>query len=171
MPTKRLTPEERERIVDLRLQRVTIRAIANDVGCTTQTVQKVWNRYLKERAEERRADVEMQFEEALARLEKNATDARRGYLKAVRDDDDKAAAGYLAQERAALVEMAKMGPIRDTEPLQQARIAAAVEAELATAAHAVSEVVMKALSDMGMTPEVQAHTRRAIAERIREIGQ
>ena len=41
---KRLTPEERDRIVELKLNRVPVRTIAEQVGCQPKTVQATWTR-------------------------------------------------------------------------------------------------------------------------------
>lgn len=169
MTTRKLTPDQIEEIVELKLQRVPVRKIAEQVGTSPQTVQKRWKQYLRQRADERRDDLEAQMEEALARLEKNATDARRGFLRATREGEERDAAAYLAQERAALVEIAKLGPVRDSEPMQAARVAAAVEAELAKSAQTIAAQVEQVLEDMGMTEPVREQARRALAVRLREL--
>jgi transposase-like protein len=107
-PRKRLTPEERDRIIEMRLDRVPVRAIAVDVKTTTRTVQETWKRWLRETAEERRAALEESRTEAVARLDRIATDARLGALRARRDGDDAAVARYLDTEQRAIVAAAKL---------------------------------------------------------------
>lgn len=129
MARKTLTPDEKDQIVLLRLERVPVRQVAERVGCTTNTVQKTWNAYLKQRYTERQDDLDIAFEDAIARLEKNAVDARHGYNIAKRDNNHPNATRYLNAERAALVELSKLGVVRDDEPAQAARI---LQAQLET---------------------------------------
>jgi transposase-like protein len=105
---KRLTPDERERIVELRLNRVPVRTVATEVGCQTKTVQAVWKRWLDETSAERSASLERTREELVQRHERIATDARLGYLRARRDNDRAAEVRYLAEERNALREIARL---------------------------------------------------------------
>jgi transposase-like protein len=107
-PRKRLTPDERDRIIEMRLDRVPVRTIAAEIKTTTRTVQETWKRWLRETAEERRAVLDESRAEAIARLDRIATDARLGALRARRDGDDSAVARYLDTEQRALVAGAKL---------------------------------------------------------------
>jgi transposase-like protein len=108
MTRKRLTPDERDRIVELKLNRVPVRAIAEQVGTTTTTVQKTWNVYIKETASERAEKMAETREELILRQERIATDARHGAMRARRDENPSAETRYLAEERAALREIARL---------------------------------------------------------------
>ena len=131
-PRKRLTPEERDQIIELKLDRVSVRNIAVMVKTSTRTVQQVWNKWLRDTAAERAAALEESRTEAIARLDRIATDARHGALRARSDGDDAAVARYLDTEQRALVAAAKLegldlptriehsgidgGPIEVTDP-------------------------------------------------------
>lgn len=105
---KRLTPDERDRIVELKLNRVPVRAIAEQVGCATKTVQDTWQRWLEETADERAGRLESTREELIQRNERIATDARLGVMRSRRDSDTSAEVRFLAEERAALREIARL---------------------------------------------------------------
>ena len=105
---KILTPDERDRIVELRLNRVPVRAIAAEVGCTTKTVMTWWKRWLAETAAERTKHLEAARTEAVARLDKVAADSRLGVLKARRDSDATAEARFLTVEQNAILAAAKL---------------------------------------------------------------
>lgn len=166
---KRLTIEEKERIIELKLQRVSVRKIAEDVGCTLQTVQSTWNKYLKTRAEERRATSDRQFEEAIARLEQNAIDSRRGYQRSLKDDDLGAATRFLAQEQRALVDIAKLGPVRDTEPEQQARIAEATEKALQQSLSPIVTALDETLKALNLSDETRLQAQKTLADKLRQL--
>ena len=53
MAQRRLTPDERDRIVEMRLRGVPVRTVAAEIDTTTKTVQRVWSAYLDETAQER----------------------------------------------------------------------------------------------------------------------
>jgi transposase-like protein len=106
--SKRLTPDEKERIIELKLNRVSVRTIAEDVGTTTRTVQETWKRWLRDTSTERAAALEEARTEAVARLDRIATDARHGAIRARRDGDDGAVARYLDSEQRAIVAAAKL---------------------------------------------------------------
>jgi transposase-like protein len=105
---KRLTPDERERIVELKLNRVPVRKIAEEVGTTTTSVQRVWNSYITATAAERSSRLSETREELVQRHERIATDARYGAMRARRDGNAVAEARYLGEERAALREVARL---------------------------------------------------------------
>ena len=79
---KRMSPEEVERIIELRLNRIPLRTVAQEVGCSVNTVRLHWDRYLDEVAQERSARLERQRAEAMARLDSVATMARRAAVRA-----------------------------------------------------------------------------------------
>lgn len=101
---KRLTEEERERIIELRLLGVPVRTVATQVGVANNTVLDVFRKHLAEvrerfmeQAEDARADV-------VRRLEGIADRARAAYASA--EDRDKPR--FLAEERQALAQLAKI---------------------------------------------------------------
>lgn len=83
---KRLSEEERDRIVELKLNRVPVKQIAADLGCSTNTVQRHWFNYLDETAGERREHLDRCRQEAIARLDSVATRARRSAIRAAAGD-------------------------------------------------------------------------------------
>ena len=122
MPVKRLTPDEHDSIIELKLQCVSVRQIAREVGCNANSVQRVWNKYLQQRVSDRQSETAIQVENLLARLERNAADGRQGFQRAVKDADPSSASRFLESERKALVELSKLGPVRDDEPRQVAAV-------------------------------------------------
>lgn len=105
---KRLTEEQRDRIVELRLNRHSVRDVAAEVGCSTNTVTTHWNNWLEESGRERRDELERQRTELIARLDSNAALARKGALLARTDEDLRAEGLMLAAERRALVDIARV---------------------------------------------------------------
>ena len=105
---KRLTPDEKEAIVELRLNRVPVRRVAEQVACTTQTVVRVWKQWLSESAAERAAALEETREELIQRHQRAAKDAREGVLRSQRASDCAAEVRYLAAEAASLKEIARL---------------------------------------------------------------
>jgi hypothetical protein len=153
---KGLTPDERDQIVELKLERVPVRKIAELIPCTTRTVQVTWHNYVEYRNTLRRQQADAVLGENLLRLEKNARDARLGLQRAQKDRDARAAASMLDRERAALCELIKLGSIRDLEPEQAARVTAA---KVAVMQAAMQGVIMSAA--VALTPEQR---RAAVAE-------
>jgi hypothetical protein len=101
---KRLTEDEREQIIELRLLGTPVRTVAAQVGVAKGTVLAVFAKHLAEvrerfmdQAEDARADV-------VRRLEGIADRARSAYAKA--EDRDKPR--FLAEERQALSQLAKI---------------------------------------------------------------
>lgn len=106
------TPEQIEQIVELCLDRVPVREIASRVGCNKDTVTKHWHRWLDESTETRRAEMERKRSEVIARLDSTAAKARKGWVQAGFMDDasdaSKAQARFLAEERQALIGLARV---------------------------------------------------------------
>lgn len=107
-PRKRLTPDERDRIIELKLDRVPVRDIAELVGCTVTTVQRTWHGWLSETAEERAEALAKTREELVQRQERIAIDARRGAARAKAAGKAGDEVKFLAEERAALREIARL---------------------------------------------------------------
>lgn len=111
-PGKRLSPDDIDRIVELRLNRITYKAIAAEVGCDKDTVAVHWNKWLDATSEERRAQLERKRTEVIERLDSTATLARRAAIRArselPADEAAKAEARFLAEERQALVGLARV---------------------------------------------------------------
>jgi len=97
-----LTQTERDRIVSLRLDNVSLRDVSAETGHALQTVSNVWHLYVAETQQDRRPDLGLRREELLQRFEKNAADARAGVKDAQGAGDHGAAVRYLAAELAAL---------------------------------------------------------------------
>lgn len=102
---RRLTPDEKERIVELRLRGVPVRQVAADIPTTTRTVVDVFKAWCAQRAEEFADELEPTRAAMIARLERIADDARKAYDAAEKDGDK---ARYLAEERQALTALAKL---------------------------------------------------------------
>lgn len=105
---RRLTPDERDRIIEMRLNRVPVRKVAELIGCQSKTVQLTWKKWLAETAAERAEALEETREELIQRMEQIATDARVGAQTANSVADQSAEVRFLAEERAALREIARL---------------------------------------------------------------
>jgi hypothetical protein len=105
---KRLTPDERDAIIEQRLNRVPVRQIASSLDTTTKTVVEVFKKWLIESAEERNAELESVRELLIQRQDKIAADARLGALRSKAAADSASEARFLAEERAALREIARL---------------------------------------------------------------
>jgi acyl-CoA reductase-like NAD-dependent aldehyde dehydrogenase len=105
---KRLTPEERDRIIELKLDRVPVREIAELVDCTVTTVQRTWHAWLDSTAKERAGKLERVRQELIQRQQRIASDARRGAARARGEGKAADEQRFLAEERAALREIARM---------------------------------------------------------------
>lgn len=112
---RRLTDEERDRIVELRMARVPVRTIAGEIPCAVNTVTAVYQQWLDETSEERRAQLERNRSDTIARLDFNAAEARRALLRLRHDGARlppdvraRAEARLLAEERHALRALSKV---------------------------------------------------------------
>ena len=81
-PGDRLTPDEIDDIIELKLDRVPVRDICTRVGCAIETVLRHWNAWLDDASEERRTKLERHQTEIMVRLDHIAADARRGARRA-----------------------------------------------------------------------------------------
>ena len=105
---RRLTEDESDRIVELCLNRVPVRRIADEIGCSKNTVSAHWHRWLDETAVERREQLERHRSEQIARLDSAAALARQGAVRARvasgmdPADRARAEARFLAEERQAI---------------------------------------------------------------------
>jgi|TARA_R110002020_G_scaffold459613_1_gene677687 transposase-like protein len=105
---RRLTEEEEERIVELRLERVPVRAVAQEIGCQPNTVTECMRRYHKTRAAELGSTLDEVRAELVDRQTRIAIDARQGAQQARKFNDTAAHNAYLSQERATLKEIAHL---------------------------------------------------------------
>lgn len=105
---KRLTPDERDAIIEQRLNRVPVRQVAASLNTTTKSVVEVFKKWLVESAAERSAELESVRELLIQRQDHIAAAARMGALRAKANDDSASEARYLAEERAALREIARL---------------------------------------------------------------
>lgn len=111
-----LSPADRDRIIDLRLNRVPIRAICAEMDLPTPTVADVWQEWLEESAAKRSESVATVRAEAIARLERIATDARIGAASARKAGLASIAARCLGIERAAVMDAAKLDGFTEPPP-------------------------------------------------------
>jgi len=105
---KRMTPDEIDRIVEMKLDHATEKQIMAEVGIQGRTVRKHWRAWLASQAEERAESIAVEREQISARYERIALHAARQYLAAVADDRHADARGYLAEQRQALKELARV---------------------------------------------------------------
>ncbi len=105
-----MTPEEKERIIEMRLAGVPVRQVAAEIPTTTKTVVNVFKAYCLERAREFREQAESNAAHIIERLWRIANDAAKAGAKA----DDATKLKCLAEERAALQALGKWfeGPIK-----------------------------------------------------------
>lgn len=105
---RRLTPEEREQIITLRLQGIPVRQVAVEVDTSTKTVVKVTKEFLAERAAAFSAKTDATLNKLVTRHLAAADAAAVAAERAVELDDHQNAARYFAEERARLQEVAKL---------------------------------------------------------------
>lgn len=97
-----LTPEQRDRIIALRLDGHSVREVAAETGHALQTVSDYWHRYLAETSQDRRPALDLRREELLQRYERNAAAARAGAVAALEAGEYGPAARFLSAELSAL---------------------------------------------------------------------
>ncbi len=85
-PGKRLSVEDKEEIIRLRLLNVPVREVARLVGCAPNTVTKVFREYLRERALEDPAGIEELRTRYVAESEAAAALATQQALRATQGD-------------------------------------------------------------------------------------
>ena len=115
---RRLTEEEEERIVELRMERVPVRTVAQEIGCQPNTITACMKRYHKSRAAELSNNLDELRAELVDRQTKIAVDARQGAQQARKFNDTAAHRAYLAEERATLKEIARLAGLEAVPLLQ-----------------------------------------------------
>ena len=115
---RRLTDEEEERIVELRLERVPVRTVAQEIGCQPNTVTECMRRYHKTRAAELSSTLDEVRAELVDRQTRIAIDARQGAQQARKYNDVSGHVRYLAEERATLKEIGYLLGLQTTPALQ-----------------------------------------------------
>lgn len=105
---RRLTPEEREQIIALRLQGIPVRTVAAQINTSTKTVVSVTKAFLAERAQAFSAKTDATLNKLVGRHLAAADAAAVEAERATELGDHNAAAKYLAEERARLQEVAKL---------------------------------------------------------------
>lgn len=130
LSSKRLTPDESARLIEMKLDRVPVLRIASELGCSTATVQTRWNKWLEEQERELGEKGRRHHQLVLERLDKVAADARAGHRLAVamvgRTEDGAefpapdlaAAARFLAEERQAMKEYARLAGMDHAQRLE-----------------------------------------------------
>jgi hypothetical protein len=142
---KRVTEEEIERIVELRLNRFPYRVIASELGMMPNTVMNHWHKWLDETTEARRAELERHRSEVIARLDSVATAARRGAINARQNSEmdpterTRAEARYLAEERQAMRELSRIAGFDAPTQIRTSFVPEMTEAE--------AEAILNALPD------------------------
>jgi IS30 family transposase len=107
-PARRLTPDEVDQIVELRLAGVPVRAVAREVNTSPKTVQRRWHQYLRASAKERAEALAETREEIVQRFTQLADSARREANAALEVGDQSGAVKWSEQERHALRELARV---------------------------------------------------------------
>ena len=102
MGAYRLTNDDRDRIIELKLNRWPVRDIAKEQRTSPRTIKTVWDDYLAKRQAEREANLALTHIEAVERLEFISDEFHRLYLKA-RTYGNIALAGKLLGQQAATV--------------------------------------------------------------------
>ena len=144
----RTTPETRQRMVELWVERKTFQQIAALVGHDIGTVSYWIKKSIAASLEESRENNRVAIERILLGLERQARDAHNGYLQAVEEGDAAAAARFLTVERQADEARLKYGPVRDDEANQARQTSAADVA-------GIMDGLATAFAEEGLTPEQQ----------------
>lgn len=103
-----LTPDERQTVIEHRLNGVPVRAVVQLTGHASQTVVNVFRDYLEETKEERADEVEQVRQSLVTRHEQAAFTAHECGEAAKREGDKTGHARYLREEREALREIARL---------------------------------------------------------------
>jgi phosphoglycolate phosphatase-like HAD superfamily hydrolase len=103
-----LTLDERQTIIEHRLNGVPVRAVTQLTGHAAQTIVNVFRDYLDETKQERADELEQVRATLVARHERAAFTARLEGEAAKQDKDRSAHARYLREEREALREIARL---------------------------------------------------------------
>jgi hypothetical protein len=103
-----LTPDERQTVIEHRLNGVPVRAVVQLTGHASQTVVNVFRDYLEETRQERADEVEQVRQSLVTRHERAAFTARIEGEAAKQEGDRVAHARYLREEREALREIARL---------------------------------------------------------------
>ncbi len=137
LSARRLAPEQVDELIELRLSGHSVNGVAAAIGCDRKTVLRHWHKHLDAIARERVGRTERHRAEAVVRLTRIAEDARRNATHALDREDDAAAARYLALERQALMDIAKLEGVEvqrvehsGVVAVAQVTIAEVVEAEV-----------------------------------------
>lgn len=107
-PGNRLTPEQKERICELRLDAVPVREVAATVGVAPNTVTKVFRDFLRERAEADPRGLEERRQRYIAELERQADHAARAVAAQLRESKGTPAALLMGERRQAIAQAAKL---------------------------------------------------------------
>lgn len=118
MSSRRLTPEERERIIEMRLAGVPVRQVSAEVQVSTKTVVAVTKAYLRERSAAFSAKTDATLAKLVTRHLAAADAAALSAEQALARGDDPTAAKMWAEERARLVEVGKLAGLY-TERVEQ----------------------------------------------------
>lgn len=103
-----LTPDERQTIIEHRLNGIPVRAVVQMTGHASQTIVNVFRDYLAETVDERRAEIEQVRAGLVDRHERAAFTARLEGEAAKQRGDVTAHARYLREERDSLREIARL---------------------------------------------------------------
>ena len=108
MARTNLTPDQRQNIIEQRLNGIPVAAVIQQTGHARQTVINVFRDYLSETREERAQEIEQVRQSLISRHEQAAFTARVEGQKAKQDGDVSGHVRYLREERDSLREVAKL---------------------------------------------------------------
>ena len=108
MARTNLTPDQRQNIIEQRLNGIPVAAVIQQTGHARQTVINVFRDYLAETRQERADEIEQVRQSLITRHEQAAFTARVEGQKAKQDGDTQAHVRYLREERDSLREVAKL---------------------------------------------------------------
>lgn len=143
---KRLTQSQKDRIVELRLDQVSVTDVAELVGCSRPTVIRHWHNYLADASTERAQHLERCRTEAIARIEFVAVTARRGATQARDRNNFNAETGMLRTELRALVGLARIAGYEAPKVLHLAPSTQPTEEE-------ATKVLAEFCADAGVDPD------------------
>lgn len=122
MSSVRLTPDQVDELVAMKLRGSTNAEVSRKVGTSETTVKARWQKYLRESAAERAKHVETVRESVVGRLERISKDLANSALRALVDDDLKTAQDAWDKEAKVLKEIGRLQGLDKIEIDAQVRV-------------------------------------------------
>ena len=160
---RRLTQDEKDRIVELKLNGSTVRQIAAEMDCAVNTVTATFNQWLDREWAQRQKHNERELQKIVSQLRQNAFDARKQYVILTLEGDHSTAQRYLESERKAMIELGKFGALRDGEADQAGKVTAAQAEALASALKA-------SVDSANLPPAERAQVLTALIQTLRNLN-